>query len=268
VNWAEVREIHRRTTAGAKEGIAFRYFSRPLASFVLYFLKDGRVTPNQVTILSLAVAVLGSLVQAFHLDYAGLVIGGALFMLAHMLDALDGQLARLRQAGSVIGMHFDFFIDGVKAYLMLGALAFRLHAQSQDPGSGRMALLGDSALASPTLALDGLLSAFGPSTILILALLGMAGLATGVACTDFLKKKEWKEAFPGTGGSAPPLPVRLVVGLGRFVVDYPSYILLLSLLNRVDLYLLAYCPVVILYAARSLLAISARLWRVDPYRRS
>ena len=106
--WDEIKELHRRSTFGAKEGLAFKLFSRPLASFILYFIQNSRITPNQVTIISLIVGLIGSAVHIFDLTYRGLLVGGVLFMIAHMLDALDGQLARHRKAGSVIGMYFDF----------------------------------------------------------------------------------------------------------------------------------------------------------------
>ena len=53
---------------------------------------------------------------------------------------------------------------------------------------------------------------------------------------------------------------------GRFVVDYPSYILLLCVLNRVDAYFLLYTLVVVVYATRALSSIMLKLWRVNPYR--
>ena len=92
--WNDIRKLHRESTFGAKEGVAFRYFSRPLASLILYFIQNSRITPNQVTILSLLVGIAGSLVHSIVLTWTGLLIGGVLFMLAHMLDALDGQLAQ------------------------------------------------------------------------------------------------------------------------------------------------------------------------------
>jgi phosphatidylglycerophosphate synthase len=45
------------------------------------------------------------------LSWGGLLLGGALFLLAVVLVALDGQLARLKKEGSVVGMHFVFFFD-------------------------------------------------------------------------------------------------------------------------------------------------------------
>ena len=268
--WSEIKELHKRSTAGAKEGIAFRYFSRPVASFILYYIQTGTITPNQVTILSLLVGVVGTVIHATWLTWGGLIAGGVAFMLAHMLDALDGQLARHRKAGSVIGMYFDFFIDGIKAFLMYGALSIRLYRQASEADhTGLAPWSGD--FASPLLLLKPLFAQFTPAIIPLIALVGMIGLATGVACTDFMKKKDWKDLFPpkpagegkeakGGGGL-----IGLVFKLGHFVVDYPSYILILCLLNRVDAYVIAYTVVVCAYAVQAMLGISLKLWRINPY---
>ena len=256
--WDEIRELHRTTTLGAKEGLAFRYFSRPLASFLLYFLKDGRITPNQITILSLIVGVAGSIVHVSVLTWGGLLLGGALFMIAHMLDALDGQLARLRKAGSVIGMYFDFFIDELKAYFVFVAIALRLWRQ---------------VLAGEEFALlDPLLGRMGADGLLVYALFGIVGLAIGISCTQFVKRDEWKEAFPAAPAADSPSPLARLIGLveriGRFVVDYPSYIILLCLVNMVEIYFLVYALVVCVYAIRALAQISLKLWRVNPYEKA
>jgi hypothetical protein len=263
--WTDIKELHKKSTAGAKEGIAFRYFSRPIASFILYHIQHGTLTPNQVTILSLLVGVVGTVVHATWLTWGGLIAGGALFMIAHMLDALDGQLARHRKAGSVIGMYFDFFIDGVKAFLMYGALTIRLYRQASEADHAGLAPWSGE-WAGPLALLRPMIERFGPSIIPLIAVVGLVGLATGVACTDFMKKKEWKDQFggkPGQEGGGGALG--LVFKLGHFVVDYPSYILILCALNRVDAYLLAYTVVVCAYACQALLGIMIKLWRVNPY---
>jgi hypothetical protein len=270
--WTEIKELHKKSTAGAKEGVAFRYFSRPIASFILYHIQYGKITPNQVTILSLLTGIVGTVIHATWLSWGGLVAGGAAFMMAHMLDALDGQLARHRKAGSVIGMHFDFFIDGIKAFLMYGALSVRLYRQAAH-GGGDAPWGGD--LSSPLLLLRPLLDFGGPAIIPLAAVVGMIALATGVACTDFMKKKEWKDLVspPGPDGVSAPPPkpgsgggvVGMIFGLGHFVVDYPSYILILCFANRVDAYLLGYTVVVAAYACQAMAGIMLRLWRINPY---
>ena len=265
--WQEIKTLHAQSTFGAKEGFAFKYFSRPLASVILYLIKDSRWTPNQITILSLLVGVAGSLVHMTIWTWGGLVLGGALFMLAHVLDALDGQLARHRKAGSTVGMHFDFFIDEVKAYLMYVALGLRLYFQAAGAGAEGRLPFGDGDFASPTLLLDRITAATGWPTpwLLALVVIGLMGLALGISCTQFLKLQAWKEAFPTRGDARPKGIIGAIERVGHFIVDYPSYIVPLCLLNRVDIYLILYTLVVCAYAARTLLQISARLWRVNPY---
>jgi hypothetical protein len=165
--------------------------------------------------------------------------------------------------------------------LMFAALAirgFRLAALEE----GGVRTVGDAPFggdwASPTRLMNmvaakvsdlGLLpsGAAASSFVLLLALVGLVGLAVGVACTDFLQKKEWKEAFPPKEGGAKGGggPIGLVMKLGHFIVDYPSYILILCVLNRTDVYLLAYSIVVCAYAVQALTGISLKLWRVNPY---
>lgn len=253
--WDEIKRLHRETTLGAKEGLAFRFFSRPLASTILYFIRNSRITPNQVTIASLIVGLAGSAVHAFVLTWTGLLVGAALFMIAHMLDALDGQLARHRKAGSVIGMYFDFFIDELKAYFVYLSIAVRLYRIALEEGSVGW--------------IDPYVKDWGAPAIPLLALAGIVGLAIGISCTQFVKRAEWKEAFPpGEGGGEPGIVARLVAlaeRAGRFVIDYPSYILLVCLIDHVEIYFVLYTLVVCVYAVRALGQISLRLWRVNPY---
>ena len=269
--WDEIKALHKQSTFGAKEGFAFKYFSRPLASLILYFIKNSRVTPNQITILSLIVGIAGSIVHMTIWTWWGLLLGGALFMLAHVLDALDGQLARQRKAGSTIGMYFDFFIDEVKAYLMYIALAIRLFFQVADPSTTGDLPFGGAPFATPTWLLDevGAWTGWPAYWVMIWGLMGLLGLSLGISCTQFLKLKDWKEAFPPPENADPNAKPGGVIGLverfGHFVVDYPSYIVPLCIINRVDVYLLLYTVVVCAYAARALLGISLRLWRVNPY---
>lgn len=256
--WQEIKELHKASTFGAKEGVAFRYFSRPLASLILYFIQNGRITPNQVTILSLIVGLIGSGLHAFDLTYRGLILGGVFFMLAHMLDALDGQLARHRKAGSVVGMYFDFFIDELKAYFILISISIRLFRQSLE-GQGDF------------LMLNHVVDYFGGSHfgILYVAIAGLCGLSIGISATQFVKRDEWKEAFPAGTGSGKPSVIARVIGLiekvGHFIVDYPSYILLLCIIDQIEIYFVVYSLTVCAYAVRAVSSIALKLWRINPY---
>lgn len=265
--WQEIRNLHRQTTAGAKEGLAFRYVSRPAASAILWLIKDTRITPNQVTLASFAVALLGVGLLAIWSSFWALPIAALTFVLAHILDALDGQLARHRKQGSDLGHQLDFFIDELKAYAILLGLGIRAGFHMDAPGTGTMGLWpGD--LATPTALLEPLL-AYGitPTTLLIT---GTFGLGIGLSCTRFLRLPAWKEATAPqaeSGEDTAPAATGLVTRIenaGRFIVDYPSWLPVLMLINRTDLYLLLYPATLALYALRSLAQIFLRAWSIQP----
>ena len=105
-----------------------RYFHRPIAAAVAALLLPLGVTPNQVTLSSLAAGWLGSffLFQAFFGQGApGFYwpLAAGLLFLAVILDCADGQLARARGGGSRVGRILDGFVDVlvlVPAYVILG----------------------------------------------------------------------------------------------------------------------------------------------------
>lgn len=115
-----------------------RRFHRPLAAAVTALALSTPITPNQVTVSSLAAGWTGSffLYQAFFGElFAGVSLGpisvdALLFVLAGfflfasvILDCADGQLARARGGGSRVGRILDGLVDGLvllPAYVLLG----------------------------------------------------------------------------------------------------------------------------------------------------
>ena len=90
-----------------------RYFHNPIAASIVKILKDTRVTPNQVTYVSIFVGLvsaytfsLGTL-QAFF--FAGILLEVVL-----ILDCVDGQLARAKKCSSDWGR----LLDGIAGYII------------------------------------------------------------------------------------------------------------------------------------------------------
>src|SRR4029077_14793697 len=83
------REIYRRSKK-RNDNFWTEWVSRPPAALVVQLLQPTRVTPNQVTFLSLA-AFLGAaaLLPAWP-SYAGLWAAFALMQLSYVLDCADG----------------------------------------------------------------------------------------------------------------------------------------------------------------------------------
>lgn len=82
------------------------------------------ITPNQITFLSTSLGIA----SAFFFIQPGnklLVVGLATFALSHLLDCVDGKLARLKKTESEIGGYIDVIKDRIIIILNLFALSIR-----------------------------------------------------------------------------------------------------------------------------------------------
>jgi phosphatidylglycerophosphate synthase len=111
----DVRAAERRLLRSAikdTDGFMARHVERPLSLAVSRRLAPTSVTPNQMTLISLAVGLAGA---PFLLSAAApWQTVGALLLLAHsILDGCDGELARLKFEESRWGGVLDFWGDNV-----------------------------------------------------------------------------------------------------------------------------------------------------------
>lgn len=91
------------------------FINRPLGRILAAGAHQLGMTPNQVTYVSAACTLAGLLVLG--LGPAGWVSGvvvAALLVLGYAFDSADGQLARLRGGGSLLGEWLDHMIDSAK----------------------------------------------------------------------------------------------------------------------------------------------------------
>lgn len=104
---------------------------RAVSIYVTWALLHIRVTPNQVTVASLVIAVIGLLMVA--LPGALAIAGSVLLLVYHLLDRVDGELARYQQRYSLLGV----YLDNAGHYLTSGGLiiaaSFQLSELSTDP---------------------------------------------------------------------------------------------------------------------------------------
>lgn len=244
---SQIADAYRRTRK-PKDILWNRLVARPLAAVLLVPLGATRVTPNQITLLTLLVFAGGAALLALGPGWRALLISAGVIEVAYVLDCVDGQLARLKGTSSPVGAHLDFLMDELKAFLLVAAVGVRLW-------------LGT-----------------GQSRWLVEALCGLVVVASAISLTTFLRRPEYAAATGaavglGAGdygaGFAQPAPavatgrrvspVRALEALGKLVVHYPSYILFVALANRIDLFLHAYLLMNAAYAARSLLGIAVKL---------
>ncbi|MEK6932604.1 MAG: CDP-alcohol phosphatidyltransferase family protein [Nanoarchaeota archaeon] len=103
-----------------------------ISQYITLPLLYTKITPNQVTILSLISAVISSIffVQG---NYVNVVFGVIFLQLAHIFDAVDGELARVKKMTSKFGGFFDGAINHVTYYLTIPAMAIGHFSTNKDP---------------------------------------------------------------------------------------------------------------------------------------
>jgi archaetidylinositol phosphate synthase len=96
----------------------------------VWLIRKTKITPNQLTILSLIVATIGCF--GFALGTRKMVIAGlVLVQISYVIDCADGQQARYKQQFSAFGGWLDQMSDRTKEFLVYFSLAYgytRLHA--------------------------------------------------------------------------------------------------------------------------------------------
>ena len=211
------------------------YVCRPVAAVLVNAIQGTRITPNQITLSAVLVAVLSVTLLLALPGHLGLILAVIVFELSYVLDCADGMLARWRVAASPVGHLLDFLMDELKAFLLLAAVAVRLF---REHGDVRFLLLG---------------------------LFGLVGLASGIALTTFMRRPEVVgPAAPSAPRAAPSLlgrAVGLVESAAKFLIHYPSYLLYAALLGRIELYFFPYVAVNALYAARAFAGVAWRFGR-------
>ncbi|HMJ53972.1 MAG TPA: CDP-alcohol phosphatidyltransferase family protein [Polyangiaceae bacterium] len=210
------------------------YVCRPVAAVLVNLVKDTRITPNQITLAAVVVAVASAVLLLVLPGYQGLVIAIAVYQASYVLDCADGMLARWRGVQSTPGHLLDFLMDEIKAFIVLGAVAVRLFQEHADP------------------------------RFLLLGILGLVALASGIALTTFQRRPEI--AGPAGPKSAGPVSIvkraiRGVEGVAKFLIHYPSYILYAALAGRIDYYFYPYIAVNAVYALRTFAGVALQFGR-------
>jgi len=122
---ADVRVAERRLIGALikdTDGFMARHVERPISLQISRHLAPTAITPNQMSLISMAVGICGA--PFFLSPRASLQTIGALLFLAHsILDGCDGELARLKFAESRWGGVLDFWGDNVVHALIFACMA-------------------------------------------------------------------------------------------------------------------------------------------------
>jgi 1L-myo-inositol 1-phosphate cytidylyltransferase / CDP-L-myo-inositol myo-inositolphosphotransferase len=142
---AEVRVAERRLMGALvkdTDGFMARHVERPISLQISRLLAPTAMTPNQMSLISMAVGICGG--PFFLSPRASLQTIGALLFLAHsILDGCDGELARLKFAESRWGGVLDFWGDNVVHVVIFACMAI---GWSLAAAAGWPLLLGAAAV--------------------------------------------------------------------------------------------------------------------------
>ena len=79
---------------------------RKMAIYITWLLIHTGITANQVTLLSVFLSVAGTLLLAMPAAWLALC-GASAFLAHHLLDKVDGDIARFRKTFSIVGVYLD-----------------------------------------------------------------------------------------------------------------------------------------------------------------
>ena len=110
---------------------------RPVSFLFVKLIYNTNITPNQISIVAMFIGVIAGLTFSLG-THTYFIIASLLYFTSNTLDCADGQLARLKKNGTLLGRAIDGFIDYVVSttiYICLGV------AVAKVTGSGTTGLL-------------------------------------------------------------------------------------------------------------------------------
>jgi 1L-myo-inositol 1-phosphate cytidylyltransferase / CDP-L-myo-inositol myo-inositolphosphotransferase len=122
---ADIRAAERRLLRSLvkdTDGFMARHVERPISLQISRRLAGTAITPNQMSLISIAVGICGG---PFFLSSRPLMqtIGALLFLAHSILDGCDGELARLKFQQSRWGGVLDFWGDNVVHTVIFGCMS-------------------------------------------------------------------------------------------------------------------------------------------------
>ncbi|MCK5004052.1 MAG: CDP-alcohol phosphatidyltransferase family protein [Candidatus Aminicenantes bacterium] len=108
-----------------------RYFTRPLASMIVKLIYNTGITPNQITVLSFILGILGAISYSFG-QYHFFIAGGILMQLSSIFDCADGMLARSKNICTRYGAYLDLFLDRIVDFFFFLGVAAGYYLYSGD----------------------------------------------------------------------------------------------------------------------------------------
>ena len=100
------------------------FVTAPIGILLNVIVVDWSIlNPNRLTTLSFISALLGA-AYILPFSYQNFVAAAILIQLSHVLDCMDGQMARYRGISSPAGSFYDKIADFIKIFIFFAAVSF------------------------------------------------------------------------------------------------------------------------------------------------
>lgn len=153
---ADLAEAKRKLLAGIRkdsDGPISRYLNRPLSTALSRLLVHTPVTPNQISVSTLVLSLIGA-GFAVAGGYVNFLIAGVLFQIASIVDGTDGEIAKLKFLSSHRGEWIDTVCDNLSYLAFLAGLtlgAYRTGLPAYYPLTGVLGfVMGAGSIANLT----------------------------------------------------------------------------------------------------------------------
>lgn len=101
-----------------------KYFLHPVSIRLVSILKDSKITPNHLTLISTVVVFLACPLICFG-NHLSMIIAAVFLHISLVFDCADGQLARYKHFESKVGDWLDRGTDKIKDFAIIYAFTFR-----------------------------------------------------------------------------------------------------------------------------------------------
>jgi CDP-L-myo-inositol myo-inositolphosphotransferase len=132
----EERLIRRIFTAKKIDGPVSRYLNRHISTRITKRIAHYPITPNQVTVVSTGVGLLGAalffcsgFIASWHMlwMWVATALAGILIQISSILDGVDGEIARLKHLSSPYGAYMDYMLDRYVDGTTVSAMIFAVY---------------------------------------------------------------------------------------------------------------------------------------------
>lgn len=120
------------------------FITSPIAILVNYIVVDYKwITPNTITLFSFIVALIATVFMLIWWTI-NFIIAAMLIHFSHVLDCMDGQMARYRKSSSLSWSYFDKLTDQIQVIIWFWAIAYVWYTQTNSVLPVFLAFIGVS----------------------------------------------------------------------------------------------------------------------------